>query len=460
MENLPRELPREIVIIGGGLSGSLVATHLLREASYPLEIALIDRNPRLGRGVAYSTDYSCHKLNVPAGKMSVFPDKPDDFLQWVEREKDPTVQPNTFVARQIYGEYIQAVLDQAEAAATAKSVRLKRLTDEAISVQPDAQGARVYLRSGQTLHAHKIVLALGNFPPRDPPIADPSFYSSKRYISYPWSNQALTGLDSKDSVLLIGSGLTMLDLAIALEEQGHTGTIYVVSRRGQLPHAHKFTSAYPAFLSPETSPTNLRALFRKVRQEVEGAIARGYDWRAVLDSLRPITQELWQQLSPGDRRRFLRHVRPYWEVYRHRVSPAVADKTTQMRQSGLMVVYAGRIQAYDEDADGVNVWYRQRSTSEIQVLRVMRAINCTGSECDYRQFQHPLIVNLRSQNLIRPDPLALGLDVAPNGALFSADGVKSQLLYTLGSPRKGCLWETTAVPEIRFQAIELARELL
>lgn len=454
MENLPLE----IAIVGGGFSGALVATHLLRLASQPLTLHLIEPSPRLGRGIAYGTDYDCHLLNVPAGKMSAFPEKPDDFLRWMVTEKDSQVQSDTFVSRRIYGEYIQAVLEESAAAST--TVQFKPRTDEAIAVEPNSQGARVYLKTGETIAAQKIVLALGNFPPRDPPVIDPRFYQSPRYISYPWSDRALTGLNSSDSVLLIGSGLTMVDLTVALKEQGHTGRIYGVSRHGQLPHAHQFTSPYPAFLTPETAPKTLRGLFHQVRQEVASAIARGYDWRSAIDSLRPITQQLWQQLSPGDRRRFLRHVRPYWEVHRHRVSPGVAEKVGRMLYAGQLVLWAGRMQAYQEDTEGVKVWIVPRGTDERKELQVQRVINCTGSECDYRKFQHPLIVNLRSQNLIRPDPLALGLDVAENGAIRNREGVASQLLYTLGSPRKGGLWETTAVSEIRQQAAELAQELL
>ena len=453
------KLPLEIAIVGGGLSGALVATHLLRSATQPITLHLIEPRPALGRGIAYSTDYHCHLLNVPAGKMSAFPDEPDDFWRWIVTKKDPRVQLDTFVARQVYGEYIHAVLEQSVAGASER-VQFKPRTDEAIAVEPHSQGGTIFLKSGETIRADKIVLALGNFPPKDPPVDDSRFYQSRRYISYPWSDRALKGLNSSDAVLLIGSGLTMIDLAVALKEQGHTGRIYGVSRRGQFPHSHKFTSAYPAFLTPQTASKSLRGLFHQVRAEVKSAIAQGEDWRSVIDSLRPITQQLWQQMSPGDRQRFLRHVRPYWEVHRHRVSPDVAEAVGRMQNVGQLVMVAGRVHAYEEDAEGVKVWVIPRGTEDRKGFEVKRVINCTGSECDYRKFQHPLIVNLRSQNLLRPDPLALGLDVAENGAIRNSEGVASELFYTLGSPRKGILWETTAVREIRQQAVELSQELL
>lgn len=453
--------PTTIAIIGGGFSGTLVAAHLLRNSPSPLEIKLVERKAFIGRGVAYGTKYDSHLLNVPAGKMTAFPDDPEHFLQWLKTQPDlaEAVNPNSFIPRKIYGNYIQSVLNEAEAIAK-ENVRLHRIKNEAIAIQIDENGAVVSLSTGDRIKADKIVLALGNFPPSDPPIPDRSFYTSLRYISYPWSTHALTEIDPQDPVLLIGSGLTMLDLAVAMTEQGHVGKIHVVSRHGLLPYSHKFTTAYPAFLTAETAPKNIRALVRIVRREVKNAIATGYDWRAVLDSLRPITQQLWQQLPLIEQRRFLRHVRIYWEVHRHRVSPKVADKITTMLNSNQMVVHAGRIQAYDEDADGVNVVIRQRHGTEREIVRATRVINCTGTECDYRKFQHPLIQNLRSRGLIRSDALAIGLDFAPNGALLDVDGVVSQILYTLGPPRQGRLWETTAVPEIRVQAAELAKELL
>lgn len=156
----------------------------------------------------------------------------------------------------------------------------------------------------------------------------------------------------------------------------------------------------------------------------------------------------------------MRHVRIYWEVHRHRVSPGVAAKITAMLNSNQMIVHAGRIQAYREDDDGVDAVIRRRHSTDVEIVRVARVINCTGTECDYRKFQHPLIQDMRSQGSIRCDALAIGLDVAPNGALLDVDGVVSEILYTLGPPRQGRLWETTAVPEIRMQAKQLAQELL
>jgi uncharacterized NAD(P)/FAD-binding protein YdhS len=201
-------------------------------------------------------------------------------------------------------------------------------------------------------------------------------------------------------------------------------------------------------------------LLKSIRQEVDQAVAQGEDWRSVIDALRPQTQTLWQSLPLSEQRRFLRHVRPYWEVHRHRIAPSIAQTLTELRHTGQLQIHAGQIQSFREDADGVTVVIRKRGTMDLMQVRSSLVANCTGSECDYRQLRNPLIQQLLAAGMIHPDPLFLGLTVAENGALIDRSGKPSQQLFTLGTPRKGKLWETTAVPEIRLQAAEMAKMLL
>lgn len=236
----------------------------------------------------------------------------------------------------------------------------------------------------------------------------------------------------------------------------------MVSRRGLLPQAHQAATdikPYAADWSNCLVQPKLSKLVRRVRQEIEQATAQGYDWRVVIDSLRSITPSLWQALSIADQRRFLRHVRPYWDVHRHRVAPEIARLMNQLRQSGQLQICAGRIQAYDEDAQGVDVTIRQRNGDKITV-RSRWVMNCTGSEDNYNRLQHPLIQQLLAAGFIQPDPLNLGLAVDAQGNLLQSNGRFSPCFYTLGSPCKGQRWETTAVPEIRVQAQQLAEHLL
>jgi len=237
------------------------------------------------------------------------------------------------------------------------------------------------------------------------------------------------------------------------------GTIQMLSRRGLLPQAHKATAPWPPFWT-EQAPATVRGLLRLIRTQVKAAEKAGSGWRAVIDSLRPFTQEIWRSLSFSERRRFLRHVRPYWDVHRHRIAPAIGTTLASQIQDGQIEIHAGRIKSYAEDTDGVEVTYRARESGQLERLRVDHVINCTGPESDCRKADDPWLTNLMRRKLARPDPLFLGLDVSPDGALIDGYGDVSDLLYAVGPVRKGCLWETIAVPELRVQVSNLSRLLL
>ncbi|MEH2226072.1 FAD/NAD(P)-binding protein [Nostoc sp.] len=461
---LTAHTPTTIAIVGGGFSGSLVATHLLKTATQPLTIKLIERSDQIGKGIAYSTDTNCHLLNVSAGNMSAFAHDPGHLLRWLQHNRDELtvffseeVNASTFIPRKVYGLYIQSVLAEAEATAPS-DVRLERFTDEVVGVQPEEKSVMISLRSGRCFAADRVVLALGNSPSAPPAIQNPN--SNDDYQRNAWSADALADLDADAPVLLIGTGLTMVDMVLSLSDRQHRGKIYAVSRRGLFPLKHQAAQPYACFLTLENSPKSVREWLRRLRAEVEIAATQGYDWRAVIDSLRPINQKIWQKLPTEEQQRFLRHLTPYWDVHRHRIAPKVADVVTQMLDSAQLTIAAGRIREYQALPDGVAVTVCQRKTQTNHILHVRRVVNCTGVAADYRRSPHPLITDLRSQKLIRPNAIGLGLDTDTHGALYAAGGNVSTLFYTLGTPRKGDLWETIAVPELRGQAQELSKALL
>ena len=397
--------------------------------------------------------------------MSAFAHDPGHLLRWLQHNRDELtaffseeVNASTFIPRKVYGLYIQSVLAEAEATAPS-DVRLERLTDEVVGVQPEEKGAMISLRSGRCFAADRVVLALGNSPSAPPAIQNTNS-NDESYLRNAWSADALADLDADAPVLLIGTGLTMVDMVLSLSDRQHRGKIYAVSRRGLFPLKHQAAQPYPCFLTPENSPKSVRSWLRRLRAEVEIATAQGYDWRAVIDSLRPMIQKIWQKLPTEEQQRFLRHLTPYWDVHRHRIAPRVADVVTEMLDSAQLTITAGRIREYQALPDGVAVTVCQRKTQTNHILHVSRVVNCTGVAADYRRSPHPLITNLRSQKLIRPNAIGLGLDTDTHGALYAADGNVSMLLYTLGTPRKGDLWESIAVPELRGQAQELSKALL
>lgn len=459
---LTSDSPTTIVIVGAGFSGSLVAAHLLKTATRPLIIKLIERSQEIGKGIAYGTQTTGHLLNVSAGKMSAFPDDPTHLLRWLNYNQDALIpflasnfNASSFIPRRVFGLYIQSILEEAEATASS-NVRLERVVDEVVAVEPIEKRAVVSLRSGKIFEVDKIILAVGNAPSS----ISESERNDQPYLHNAWSIDALEGLDRDDPVLLIGTGLTMVDMIVSLNERKHQGKIYAVSRRGLFPLTHQSAKVYPPFLTAETTPKTVRLLFQRIRREVETATLQGYDWRAVIDSLRPITQQIWQQLPRLEQQRMLRHAAPYWDVHRHRIAPEIGQIVQNFLASGQLETFAGRIRRYEVSGDRVAVTIQPRKTNDKKVLEVSRILSCTGINIDYRRSQQVLIKNLREQGLIRPNNLGLGLDTTTEGILLDQQGHPSHFLYTLGTPRKGDLWETIAVPELRVQAQALAETIL
>ncbi len=467
----------EVAIVGAGFSGSLTAIQLLaapgQGSAPPASIALIEKElSAFGRGVAYGTPCARHLLNVPAGKMGAFPDRPDDFLRWLEAHPEAAaelglgeVNAGTFVPRVLYGKYVASLLDEAAAPSDG---RLRRLAGEAVDTVPTGAGGegplRIELADGRRLRAERVVLALGTFPPGDPRLRDARFHRSPRYLYAPWSAETHERLAAPGDALILGSGLTGLDLLLTLQHRKQAGTLHVLSRHGLFPRPHRAGLApWPAFLRAGELPTTVCALLRIVREQVALAEAQGSDWRAVIDALRPFAQEFWQGLNQAERRRFLRHLRARWEPHRHRAAPEVLAVKEALERAGGLVCHRGRIERITEVDGGsaLEVVFQPpgKAAGERETLRVNHVVNCTGPECNYHRLGDPLVASLFARGLARPDALMLGLDVAADGALFDVNGTASRRLFTLGSPQKGRLMETTAVPELRVQARDLAARL-
>ncbi|MCE9672223.1 FAD-dependent oxidoreductase [Myxococcus stipitatus] len=466
----------DVAIIGGGASGTLLAIHLLRHARAPLRVLLVERGEQVGRGLAYSTKNPCHLLNVPASRMGAFTDDPEHFLRWLRRHA-PDTAPGAFVPREHFGRYLQELLRETADTAPA-GARLEVLRADVVAAREEPRGVRLTLADGEERLARFAVLVPGNAPPADLRVPDGGLYDGPRYVRSPWAEGALEHIAARDAVLFIGTGLTMVDTVLSLRARGHEGPLHALSRHGLLPHRHLETPVVPASrevmralreegLDP-TAPgdggaasVRLRPLVRLLRREAREAARRGADWRAVVDALRPVSIPLWQGLPLPERRRFLRHLRACWEVHRHRMAPGVADEVERLRDAGRLRLHAGRVRGFQWDGEDVVVTLQPRGAGGRESrLRVRHVVNCTGPESSMGARAHPLLRDLVDAGLARPDALGLGLDTQGPGALVDAQGQPSRRLFTLGPTRRGDLWETTAIPEIRAQARELAERLV
>lgn len=439
----------DLAIIGAGASGALAAVHL-REASPGLSAAILDAGARAARGLAYGTPYGAHLLNVPAGRMSAFLGDPGHFQRWLEARGIPQAA-GVFAPRALYGDYLADQLSQA----CEPPSRFRRMGGTAVGLTLERTGWRVHLQDGRALSARGVVLALGNLAPADPLGLGPD--APEAYLQDPWAPGAAQGLDPDAPVLLLGTGLTMVDLALALRAEGHRGPIQAISRRGLLPQAHAACAPWPLPTPPEGLTP--KAAVHWLRAQARAAAEAGSDWRAAVDGLRPHTAAIWGSWSLQARRSFLRHARPFWEVHRHRTAPEVARALARLQEEGSLQVSAGRVLSLRASGAGLSAVWRPRGSSREEALEVARAINCTGPASDYKAADQPLLAQLRRAGWLTPDPLRLGVESGPEGDVLDSEGRPVPGLFTLGPLRRPALWETTAIPEIRAQAAALAARL-
>jgi uncharacterized NAD(P)/FAD-binding protein YdhS len=439
-----------ILIAGGGASGMLLAANAVR-ASANARVVIIEPREQLGRGMAYSTIYPEHLLNVPAGRMSAFVNDPEHFVRFLEQRDDDRSSASSFVQRRIYGDYLEWIARETSDTAGA---RWQHVRARAVDAALDERGVNVVCDDGSTLRGDALVLATGNAAPAPWSGAIPHGQGAERWFASAWDEHALAPLEPMADVLLLGTGLTAIDAVLALRHNGHRGTIYMVSRRGLLPHEHRLFDAPPQANPQAESMHDLFGAVRAVARRPAGT------WRASIDGLRSRTNSLWQALSVNDQRRFLRHMMPYWNVHRHRMAPEVAKSIADAISSGWLRMLAGRTGKIVATQQGLRVPIRLRGEERTIELEVGRAINCSGPAHDVRALADPLIARLIAQGIMRPSGLGIGADIASNGALRDAGGIDSRRVFAIGPVRFGTLIETTAMPEIRSQAKELAELLL
>jgi uncharacterized NAD(P)/FAD-binding protein YdhS len=441
----------EIAIVGGGCSGLLVAAQLLRNG-FQGRIAVFEVRSRLGSGVAYATTQNRHLLNVPAGKMSAFPDQPSHFTEWLQ-SKGLSGAQNLFAPRMVYGEYLEDVLKTE--LRTSQNSKFSHIQAEVTDIGTTSRGVVLTLGDQSTIAAEKVVLALGN--PASAVENIPNAEMGEHWRVSPWLGDALRIRFSGERFLLLGMGLTATDSVLALQDQGATCQVYTLSRRGIPPQVHDLgcpPCPPPAF----GDVRNIRLMFRQMRAEIRDLGTADRSWRAAIDALRPATNQIWQDLPLAERQRFLRHLKPYWEAYRHRMAPQVRGWLDEYRAQGKLHSIAGRVRETSFQGDAIQVRISLRGGGE-RLLEVDRVINCTGIQEDYRNSPRGLIRRLVGKGIASPNDLGIGFRTDVHGALIDSRGSHSASLFTLGPPRRGELFETTAVPEIRVQATALARHL-
>lgn len=417
---------RHVLVVGGGASGALAAAHLLRDASAGFRVTVIDPAPRLGRGLAYGTVSPSHLLNARARSMSAFDDLPDHFATWLGGPD----WSDRYVERRLYGQYLESILRPWTTAAG--DGRLVHLRDAAVDVLEHAECVRVDLAGGASVVGQAAVLAVGHGLVGEsvpPPTALPA-----------------------GDVLIVGTGLGMVDEALTLLDVGHSGRIIALSRRGLLPQPHGPRGQMQLDAADIPLGTHLSYLTRWIRAEADVAGS----WTDFIDALRPHVPAIWANLPLDDRSRFLRHARPWWDTHRHRMAPHVAARIAAACARGQLEVTAGRIVDVEPQERDVRVIWRARGTSAVRERRFARIVDCTGPRRGNLRADRLLETLLRA-GTIEMDPLAIGLNVSPTLAVSPVGrGSNANRVFAIGPLTSPNDWETYAVPEIRRQCAILS----
>lgn len=439
-------------MIGAGFTGTMTALHIMRRTGR--RVLLCERAPAIARGAAYSAGLPAHLLNVRAANMSAFSDEPNHFAEWLGSRPDYAgevheTEAGTFVSRDLYGRYLTGLVRDSLASAEGAS-RLRIVPEEVVDLAAAGDGYVLTLAGGLRHRISAAVIAVGHLLP-DATRPD-------CIVDNPWATPFQEDLVGGKPVAVLGTGLSMVDIAIRLKLSGFRGPVVAISRRGLLPRSHVRTAPWPVPRLAAAEQRSPARLVRRIRREIAIADGQGVAWQSVVDSLRPLTVALWRQLPESGQRTFLRHLRPWWDVHRHRMAPPIGTAIDDLVARGYLIVAAGHVIGIEAGERDATVTYRPRGCREDVSLKVQKVINATGS-LSAGGVGDPLLVGLLRQGLARLDRHRLGLDVNDDLEIIDRDGRARPNLWALGPIVRGVFWECTAVPDIRRQAQELSARI-
>jgi len=459
----PSDRPR-VAVVGGGFAGACVAIHLLRQTAQPIDITVIEPRPALGHGLAYGTEDPAHRINVPSDKMSVFAQDPLHFSRWLERtgqraaDPDGEAPPNWhYSRRQVFGAYMADTLEAAIAAAVG-GTRVFHVRDRAVAVTRTTAQAEVDLESGASLAADRVIFVASHERPVFPFTLGAATASHPGIIHDPWDHAALTAITPDKHVAILGTGLTMVDVAGGLIARGHKAPITAISRRGQLPQAHGAFEPLVDVMAECGQPASARSALRMARTIARREVEAGRGWHTAIDGIRRVAETIWRGWPEAEQRRALARLRPFWDTHRYRVAPQLHERLTQARSDERLDIRSARATGIVADGDKLDVTLRNRDGSEYRLTRDI-VVNCMGPSPDITRSANPIIRDILDQGLARPDAHRLGFDVADDFCLLRRNGAPAPELRAVGPLTRGVFWEVIGVPELSDHCLRLAAQL-
>jgi len=471
-------MTQRIAVIGGGFSGTLTIANLVRKSLIPLTVEWFEERGEPGKGVAYSTRDTSHLLNVRTDRIGAFAGKPEGFWEWLHTQEGAShaakfwphgnVKPESFAPRALFGAYLASILDEALTAAKNKGIRIHIHSKTVADAMPVAwHRLAIEAGTGEPVVVDALILATGNLPPACFPFEETLGASKKYYVTDIWNPNVdgvfphrVSALPANSDIVIIGTGLTMIDALLTLHNHGYPGRVAALSRHGWLPAAHRENvRPYPAWewtQAPERAPISALGLLVGLRREVCKAMSAGYDWRSVIDSLRPVTPLLWRRLDLKEKRRFLKRLFSLWNIHRHRMAPEVARKLEALLKSGKLRIIAGKIDNVTPGKSGLQVGCHARGADTVNFTEAALLLNCTGPQSNIGTSMHELLNAMRARGLLIAHALQMGIEMTPKGTAAGA----SDAIFPLGTLLMGEVFECVAVPELRQQADKVTDEVL
>ncbi len=450
---------KHVAIIGGGAAAAAVVGEILRHPrAGQLAIHWFAGHCMQGRGIAYATTSCRHVLNVRAAAMGLFADDGGAFYRDIAA-REPNVRPTDFLPRAWFGDYVERTLTGLVEAARARGQRVDIRSTVAVAVREAAQGFVVEAEDGSRTRVDEAVLALGALPPTALPEVGTRALDSGHHVVDAW--QPALRATAPRRIVVIGTGLTAVDVILEAVHDWPEAQITAVSRHGHLPGAHLAEPGEPYEHQAELIEDLLAEprVARWTRALREAAAEEGADWRAVVDGLRPATVGLWQALPEAERRRFLRHLRSFWEIARHRLPTPTATFIESLRAEGRLDILAARIERVDGDGP-LCIDIVERGSGARRQLEADLVVQATGPRLDAATTRDPLVRQLLADGLVRADTVGLGLACDSDGHLHDARGQRNPRLHVLGALMRGSVWECAAFAEIRQLARGIAHGLV
>ena len=443
--------PFTLGILGAGFSGKMLASRLLSNLEFVRNTKFYLIDPDFVNGVAYGTSDPSHLLNVRASNMSAFAEDPEHFVTYLKSRFPDDGIAQKFVSRSIYSEYLNSIFNSSHLGneAAIELIKERVLEVSVLEVSGKSDQLELSLNSRKILVDH-LVLAYGNVHQDFAPSLSGS---TSAQPAWPLPTQLL----EKPRLLFVGTGLTMIDLALSTARLNPNCKLVAVSRNGLLPAVHQSLNQERIAQIKEIIQQDLNLsqfglfdVFKLLR-----TLSKTYPWREVIDASRPFTTKVWLSLSDRQKGIFQRRLSTFWNIHRHRIAPEIFFELQTLLSSGRLKIIRGKVLSTCNRKIGtdVQILLKQGGVKEITVDGI---INCAGPSTLTQLSNNPLFASLLRSELIQMDSwgIALSMNKSKDKQVLFTDKISA-----LGPPIRGELLECTSVPELREQVKRLA-ELL